>query len=177
MSAVGPVSRTLFARANSVRVGSASKAADSSASPGTKQTTKSGEFWNWRQYSFEASFWTWVRTWFACARSCWVRDLVVGRLDRVEVRRQRDLGVDDDLGAVGQVHDEVGALQRVVVDAQRQLLVEVAVLGHAGHLDDLAQLQLAPSTARLGAAQRGDEVLRLDRQLLLGAAKRVDLRA
>ena len=73
MSAVGPVSSTLFASAYSVSVGSASKAADSSASPGTKQTTKSGEFSNWRQYSLEASFWTWVRTWFACVRSCWVR--------------------------------------------------------------------------------------------------------
>src|ERR1039458_4929675 len=73
MSAVGPVSSTWLDSANSVSVGSASKAAESSASPGTKHTTKSGERSNCFQYSLDESFWTWARTWLACVRSSRVR--------------------------------------------------------------------------------------------------------
>ena len=40
----------------------------------------------------------------------------------------------------------------VVADLNRPLLVEVAVLEHAGELDDALQLQLAPAAADARAA-------------------------
>ncbi len=43
----------------------------------------------------------------------------------------------------------------------RALLDEVAVRDHPGHLDHVAQLDLAPRAARRGALQRGHEVARL----------------
>ena len=101
--------------------------------------------------------------------------LFVGRLGRVEIRRERHLRVDDDLGSVREVHDQVRPLGYVLVGADRQLLIEVAVLGHARHLDDPAELQLTPSAARLGPAQRRDEVPRLGGELLLGPPQQVDL--
>ena len=44
--------------------------------------------------------------------------------------------------------------QRAVAGLDRALLDEVAVGDHAGHLDDVAQLDLAPGAARGGALQR-----------------------
>ena len=54
----------------------------------------------------------------------------------------------------------------------RRLLVEVAVLHHAGELDDLPQLHFAPLAAHAGRAQRADQVLRFLLQLLLRVADR-----
>ena len=49
-----------------------------------------------------------------------------------------------------------------------RLRLEVAVLEHAGHLDDAAQLDLAPAPADVRpVAERADEVARLAAQLLL----------
>ena len=51
------------------------------------------------------------------------------------------------------------------------LLDEVAVREHAGHLDDPAQLHLAPAAAHDRRAERGDEVPGLVAQLLLAVGR------
>ena len=86
--------------------------------------------------------------------------LVVG-LDRVEVRVERRLRVDDDVLAARQLHDQVGPQQPAVVVALARLLDEVAVRDHPGELDHALQLHLAPAAANVRRAQRGDEVARL----------------
>ena len=96
----------------------------------------------------------------------------VGRLERLEVRVERRLGVDDDVLAAGQVDDDVGPHAAVAVGAgERLLLVEVAVLDHAGELDDALELQLAPAAADAGALQRVDQPRRFAAQV---AAHRVE---
>ena len=64
-----------------------------------------------------------------------------------------DLGVHDHELAAGQAHEDVGA-QTPVVGMHGGLGGEVAVLDHAGHLDDVAQLDLAPRAAGRRAPQR-----------------------
>jgi len=93
---------------------------------------------------------TWATTAAACRASA-------RRLDRVEIGRQRDLGVDDDVLAVGEVDDHVRAEQVAGVVAGARLLVEVDVGEQTGRLDEAAQLHLAPSAAHLRAAQRGGQ--------------------
>ena len=57
------------------------------------------------------------------------------------------------------------------------LLAEVAVLDHAGELDDAPQGDLAPLAAHFGLAQSGDQITGLGLQSLLGAAHVLELRA
>ena len=57
------------------------------------------------------------------------------------------------------------------------LLGEVAVLQHAGRLDDPAELVLAPAPAHLRGAQRGDQLFGLGAQLAGDGAHRPDLLA
>ena len=57
-----------------------------------------------------------------------------------------------------------------------RLLIEVAVLHHAGQLDDLSQLHFAPLAAHAGRTQRANEVLRFQLQLLLRVADQVEQR-
>ena len=83
-------------------------------------------------------------------------DVGVVGLRGVEEGRQRHLGVDDDLLAAGDVDHEVGPLDAVAGD-RADLGVEVAVLEHAGQLDDPPQLHLAPRAARLRCPERLDE--------------------
>ena len=52
---------------------------------------------------------------------------------------------------------DVGAHAAIVVAAEGVLLLEVAVLDHAGELDDALQLQLAPAAADAGPLQRVDQ--------------------
>ena len=85
------------------------------------------------------------------------------------------LGVDHDLVHPREDARPGRAGRRAVVGARRDLLVEVAVGHHAGHLDHPAELQLAPPAPRLGCPQRGDQVPRLLLQLLLGAPQLPDL--
>ena len=95
---------------------------------------------------------------------------------RVEKRLEWRLGVDDDGVAAGQADDEIRP-QPPGVGQRRRLLLEVAVLEHAGQLDDAAKLDLAPATAHPGRAEGADERLRLVLQLLLRLADRVERRA
>ena len=93
---------------------------------------------------------------------------------RVEEADDRHLRVDDDVLAAGQPNHEVGPLQPVG-RAHRMLLVEVAVLDHAGELDHLAQLVLAPRPARLRRAKGRHELPRLVLELRGRLAHLVDL--
>ena len=92
--------------------------------------------------------------------------LVVVGVEELQEGVERHLGVDDDLAAAGHVHDHVGA-QPAFVGRRRDLLVEVAVREHAGHLGHPAQLDLAPSPAGLRRPQRRHQVPGLLAQLLV----------
>ena len=72
---------------------------------------------------------------------------------RFEKLLERRLGVDDDLLAARQVDDQVRT-KPAVLGEQSGLLVEVAALQHARHLDDAPELELAPSAADRRRAQR-----------------------
>src|SRR5207237_4289762 len=54
--------------------------------------------------------------------------------------------------------------QLAIAPGDRGLLEEVAVRHHPGHLDDVAQLDLAPGAARRRPPERGDEVAGLRAQ-------------
>ena len=82
-------------------------------------------------------------------------DRLVGGLHRLDVAGEGHLGVDDDLAPVGERDDQVGADPVPGVAGAGGLLDEVAVLQQSGHLDDAAQLHLAPAArARAGSAAR-----------------------
>ncbi len=78
---------------------------------------------------------------------------VVGCLGCLEKIIQRRLGVDRDLSPARQMHRHVGP----AAVADGGLLVEVAVLGHAGQLGDVAQRDLSPAPADLRALERGGQ--------------------
>ena len=109
----------------------------------------------------------WSRS--CCAwRARWARfSSTSSQLSGVEVALDRHLRVDDDALAAGELHDQVGAQQAALVVAAALLGAEVAVVEHAGELDDALQLHLAPAAADVGGAQRGDEAAGLGAQLLL----------
>ena len=87
--------------------------------------------------------------------------LVFGLLRR-QIRLERDLRIDDDRAAARQLDDEVGPLASELAD-ERRLLVEVAVIEHAGELDDAPQLHFAPASAHGRRPQRADEIVRSPR--------------
>ena len=89
----------------------------------------------------------------------------------------RHLRVDDDALAAGELHDEIGPEQAALVVAAALLRAEVAVVEHAGELDDALQLHLAPAAADVGGAQRGDEAAGLGAELLLALGDRAQLLA
>ena len=78
--------------------------------------------------------------------------------------------------AAVQPDHQVGA-DALVVGGGGDLLGEVAVLQHAGRLDDAAQLVLAPAAPHLRRAQRGHQLLGLGAQLAGDGAHRPDLLA
>ena len=82
-------------------------------------------------------------------------DCVIGGLVGLEVRRQRDLRVDDDALAANQAHHQIRT-EHAVRRGDAGLLVEVAPVGHAGVLDASLQLKLAPPAACLRLAQCAD---------------------
>ncbi len=101
--------------------------------------------------------------------------LVVVALERLEVRLAGALRIDDDGLRARQLHDEIGA-QAAVVGPDVVLRLEIAVLEHAGHLDDAAELDLAPAAADVRpVAQRTDEVPGLAAQVLLALGEDPDL--
>ena len=79
---------------------------------------------------------------------------VVGRLAGVEVRRERNLGVDDHDLLARETNDQIGP-QPSIVGRDCDLLVEVAVGQHAGKLDDALELNLPPASPDVRRPQRG----------------------
>ena len=67
----------------------------------------------------------------------------------------------------GQLHDHVGPEQAAFVVPFARLCAEVAVVEHPCELDHALQLHLAPASAHVRRAQRGDEAAGLRAQLLL----------
>ena len=96
--------------------------------------------------------------------------LVLG-LHRVQERRRRDLGVDDDVLAAGQADDHVRR-ETAAVAVDRFFQVEVAVFEHAGRFDDPPQLQLAPLAADVRRAEGLHEPAGLDLERLLRGVER-----
>ena len=101
--------------------------------------------------------------------------LFVVALERLEVRLAGALRVDDDGLGAGQLHDEVGA-EPPVVGRDVVLCLEVAMLEHPRHLDDAAQLDLAPAAADVRpVAERAHEVPGLAAQVLLALGEDANL--
>ncbi len=91
---------------------------------------------------------------------------LVWRLERLEVRIERHLRVDDDVLAAGERDDDVGPQPAIVVCRDRALLFEVAAIEHAGELDDALQLELAPAAADTGPLERVDQARGLRAEVL-----------
>ena len=75
----------------------------------------------------------------------------------------------------GQPDDDVGPHAAARRAVNRVLLREVAVLDHAGELDDALQLELAPAAADAGPLERVGEAPRFVAQVLPGGVERRDL--
>ena len=86
--------------------------------------------------------------------------LLVRRLERLEVRSERHLGVHDHLLAARDAYDEVGPQEVPLGVPRRRLGDEVAVLQHSRELDDVPELRLAPPAAHRRRAQRVREAPR-----------------
>ena len=85
----------------------------------------------------------------------------------VEIRRERDLRVDDDVLAARKTDDEIRPEQSSVVVTGRRLENEVAMLKHSRCLYDALELHLAPAAAHVGRTERRDEIAGLAAQTLL----------
>ena len=102
------------------------------------------------------------------------RDVVHGAVHGVEIGGERRLCVDDHRLPARQPHHQVGA-QPAIVALDAGLLLEVAVVEHARHLDHAPELDLAPAAAHLRRAERLHQVPGLGLQRLLGLRHRPDL--
>ncbi len=89
---------------------------------------------------------------------------LIARLHRLEVGGQGHLRVDHDVLAASQPDHHVGP-QGAVRPGHGDLLIKVAVRGHAGQFHHAPQLQLAPPAAGFGPPERGDQRLRLVAEL------------
>ncbi len=98
--------------------------------------------------------------------------LVIG-LAELQEGVEWDLRVDDHLTTARQVDDHVGA-EKPVLSHRRPLLFEVAVLGHAGRLDRVAQCHFAPAATGLGGPKCCDQVPGLLLELLVAKMQRRD---
>ncbi|MCY1301051.1 hypothetical protein D9M70_506400 [compost metagenome] len=86
--------------------------------------------------------------------------IVLG-IDVTGVRVERDLGIDDQVLALRQVNDHIGALA-IDFTGEADLPLEVLAVDQAGALQDILQNQLAPIALRLLLPfQRCSEVLSL----------------
>ena len=115
----------------------------------------------------------WSRTWRAWSRRRASRS-ASAPVERVEVGRERCLGVDDDGLPARQAHDQVGA-ELAVRRGDGGLLLEVAVLDHPRHLDHPPELHLAPAPAHAGRPQGLHQVAGLGVQPMLRLGHRLDL--
>ena len=95
---------------------------------------------------------------FGVAGEGGVADGVVVSFESVEVGIHGGLGVDDDLLAGGKFDDEVGAEAAAFGVGSGGLGDEVAILDHAGHFDDAAELHFAPLAAADRLAEGFDEL-------------------
>ena len=112
---------------------------------------------NWRQYALPPSFVMWSRTWRACPSRPLRRSASSVVFERLEVRRERNLRIDDDRLSTRNPHDEVGPEEVPDAVARGRLDHEVAVLEHARALDDVPQLRFAPSAADVRGTERVGE--------------------
>src|SRR6185312_10865073 len=71
--------------------------------------------------------------------------------------------------------DEIGDEERTVAVPRRCLLLEIAVLEHAGELDHALQLDLTPAAPDVRSPQGGAEVAGLGPQALLAFGQRAHL--
>ena len=97
----------------------------------------------------------------------------VGCFERLEIRVERRLCVDDHVLAAGQADDDVGP-HAAFVGCERGLFLEVAVFDHSGKLDDALELKLAPAAADTGPLERVDETRRLAAEILSSRVQRRD---
>ena len=74
--------------------------------------------------------------------------------------------------AAGERDDDVGPQPAIVVARDGALLLEVAVIEHAGELDDALQLELAPAAADAGPLERVDQTRGLRAKVLPGRVER-----
>src|SRR5215470_6467738 len=99
---------------------------------------------------------------------------LVGRFERFQVRVERRLR-DDDVLTAWQTDDDVRPHPAIAIAVgDRMLLDEVAMLHHAGQLDDAFELQLAPSATDAGTFERVDQFSGLTAQILAGRIERRD---
>ena len=100
---------------------------------------------------------------------------LVGRVERLQIRIERRLGVDHDVLAAGQPDDDVGPHAALGVGGRnRRLLLEIAALEHPGQLDHALQLQFAPASADARPLERVDQAAGLAAQFLAGRVERGD---
>jgi hypothetical protein len=96
------------------------------------------------------------------------------RFDRVHVRVERRLRVDDHLARLGHAHDQIGT-QYLLASLNLRLLGEVAVLDHARQLDQTPQRELTPAAAHFRSPQRRRQIARLALQDVLHVHQAFDL--
>jgi len=99
---------------------------------------------------------------------------VIFSFGRLEVSRERCLRVDHDVAAARQAHHHIGP-QPTLLALHARLLYEIAVLEHPGHLNDPAQLELAPPPPCRRLAQSFHQIRGLAAQVSLPFGKRADL--
>ena len=97
------------------------------------------------------------------------------RLDRIQIRDERRLRVDDDIPASREPYHHIGA-QSPIASFDGRLLDEIAMLEHAGHLHHPSQLQLAPAATAHRLAQRPYEISRFTLKIALPGCQRAHLR-
>ena len=95
----------------------------------------------------------------------------------VEIGLEGDLGIDYDMLATGQVHDEIRpqSATLAVAAGDGNLLAEIAVLEHAGHFDNTLELHFAPAAPHARRTQRRDEVAGLIVKPVMGFADGFEL--
>jgi len=98
-------------------------------------------------------------------------------LHGVQVGREWNLRVDEDELVVAKHHLQIRPHLRVASGGLAGLLEKVAVVEHAGDLDDALELQLTPSAAHLWTTQRGGQGAGFSPQVLARGHHGIDLLA